>query len=207
MVRQPRSYWTDSAHLAVVCAFAIALSGCIFSTRDPNPPPSTEANVEWKNPTEPATVLQNLKVTFGARTEANWGRSLTDDFSIVPDPSDVAEFGSEVFANWSKAKESQAVRDFLQSALAAQATASLTWTPAGSTKNSPDGDGVYYDDLKYLARFGTPAGADTAFSGLVDLYMRESTGGIWAIYKWEDKRDDTTNRTLAWLRREPQLDL
>ena len=177
-------------------------AGCLFSTRTPELP--SVNNVPWTDPNTPEKALTNVAVTFSAKSVANYDRSLASDFTFVASPEDMQRVigGGDptAFDGWNKQREVAAFTSVFQQS---EGTLRFTWgppIPAASEMllDTDVGGGQYYDNLKYKMVFSR-TGRDTTFTGLVDLYLRESTGG-WTIYKWVDQQDGLGNETLGLVR-------
>jgi hypothetical protein len=155
-------------------------------------------DVPWHDPIAPFSVLTNVRFTFCAKSIANYDRSLTDDFTFVPDPADDMFIDDPTFFDgWSKLREVHAFDSVFQQS---QGTVAFTWgPPIPELQTDPDPGGAeFYPNLNYTMTF-TRTGADTTISGKADLYLRENTAG-WQIYKWVDKRDGADNATLGLVR-------
>jgi hypothetical protein len=189
-----KKLWTVRARLAAILALALAgPGGCLFSTREPEPPVGTDTS--FQNPTEPDTVLRNIRVAFNLNNSFNYSRSLADSFRFVPDPSDAALVGEEVFASWGKAEESNA----FTALLAPPDSIRFAWTAIPNEIPDPDApEDRYYRDIRYSVTVDS-AGRDTTFSGGADLYMRRYLTE-WRVRTWVDKRDGSANLTLGMAR-------
>jgi hypothetical protein len=183
------------------CLFLPA-AGCLFSARTPESPSVNE--VPWLDPNTPVKALTNVQVTFGAKSIANYDRSLASDFAFEPDAADAADVRAvdpTFFDNWTKQREVAALTSVFQQS---EGTVTFTWGPPHPsslnmlTDNADPGGGKFYENLKYQMVFRR-TGADTTISGLVNLYLREQTGG-WSIYKWIDQQDGLGNATLGRVR-------
>jgi len=176
------------------------LAGCRFSTRTPEPP--SVNNVPWQDPDTPAKVLYNVQVTFSAKSIANYDRSLADDFTFYLADEDKPDVAQEptYFEGWNKQREVAAFTSVFQNS---KETVAFSWGPPvppfeDMIPDPADAGGKYYENLKYQMVFRR-SGADTTFSGLVDLYFREQPGG-WSIYKWVDRQDGLGHATLGLVR-------
>jgi len=172
--------------------------GCFLSARTPEAPQS-QNQVPFINPTSMAIVLQNVQVTFAAKSVNNYQRSLDPSFTFVPDPADATESGNPIlWQNWNMQQEVQVFTQILN--LPEAVTLSFSWpNSTGLTELSTDQPNVYYyKDLQYnMTLFH--ASKDTIFSGKADLYMKE-TNGSFAITEWLDKRDGSPHATLGLVR-------
>lgn len=169
------------------------LGGCLFSTREPSPPVGGDSS--FRDPTEPDTVLRNIRVACSQNNASNYVRSLADSFQFVPDPADAALIGEEFFANWTKSDE----QEVFTTVLARPDTILFTWPSIPNEINDPDHSGdKYYPDISYSVRIDS-AGVDTTFSGKADLYLRQYATE-WRVRSWVDKRDGSANLTLGRVR-------
>ncbi len=185
-------------------SLALSLS-CLFSTRTPETPLVNE--VPWVDPLTPAKALTNVKVTFQAKSVGNYDRSLASDFTFVPSDADRAFMTASgeaptYFDEWTKTLEVQAFTSiFYQLA----GTVTFSWDPSDPTAeemlndDADPGGGKYFENLAYRMVFKQSAAVDTVFSGRVNLYLREQTGG-WIIYRWVDQQDGSPNSTLGLVR-------
>jgi hypothetical protein len=186
--------------LCLGTALLLPVAGCIFSTRTPEAPSVNE--VPWVDPISAARALTNVQVTFSAKSVGNYDRSLTSDFAFIPSQADRAIPDSPTFYDgWNKQREVTAFTAIFQQS---DGTVTFTWGPPNPAVTNmltddldPNG-GKYYENLKYQMVFRR-AGADTTISGLVNLYLREGTGG-WSIYRWVDQQDGSGNATLGLVR-------
>lgn len=193
------------AILGLGCLLCLPATGCLFSTRTPEFP--SVNNVPWLDPIEPAKVLTNVATTLSARSIGNYDRSLASDFTFVPAEADRAYLmgsGDPTFYDsppWDKQRELDTLTSiFLES----DGRVTFIFGPpipladAMLTDESDTGGGRFYKDLKYRMIFNRTT-SDTTVSGLVNLYLRETTAG-WSIYKWVDQQDGLGNPTLGLLR-------
>jgi hypothetical protein len=188
--------------LLATCGF-LAATGCLFTTRTPEPP--SDNGVAWKTPSDPESVLVNVSVTFNAKQVANYQRSLDEGFVFNPYDGEKPAGDPTYFVNWGKQREVNAIGDVFT---VAQGGVIFTWGLPHPTRLSPPGfpADLYYPNLKYKMVFTHGGGAKT-FQGLVDLYFRESPDG-WYIYQWDDKKDPADasgNFTLTKVRVDPSV--
>jgi hypothetical protein len=171
----------------------VALDGCLFSTREPEPPVGVDNS--FQNPTEPDTVLRNIRVAFNLNNAFNYSRSLADSFRFEPDPADAALVGEEFFSKWGKAEDTNAFTNFL----ALPDSIRFAWTVIPNEIPDPDApDDRYYQNIQYSVRVDS-AGRDTLFSGKADLFLRRYVTE-WRVRDWVDKRDGSVNLTLGMVR-------
>lgn len=186
-----------AGRMALLAAGIAAIGGCLFSTRDPEPP--LVIDTSFRDPIDPDTVLRNIRVAFSDNLPNNYSRSLPDSsasFRFFPDPADAALVGEGFFDNWGKLEEERVFNE----ALARPDTIRLTWGPPipNEIPDPEHPDDRYYRDLQYTVKVDS-GGRDTAFSGRADLYMRRYLTQ-WKLVAWVDKRDGTANSTLGMVR-------
>jgi hypothetical protein len=186
----------------LAASLVLLAAGCLFSTRTPESPSVNE--VPWIIPDTPAKALTNVQVTFGAKSVANYDRSLDSDFTFIPSEADLALVtGSDptFYDGWNKNREVAAFTSVFQQS---DGTVTFNWGPpippetGMLTDDADTRGGKYYENLKYRMVF-RKTGADTTISGLVNLYLRQETAG-WSIYKWIDKQDGLGNGSLGLVR-------
>lgn len=173
---------------------SLVSGGCIFSTRAPHDPAGQE--VPWISPDRTEAVLENIRVTFNAKSVENYNRSMADDFTFKPaDPDDIAT-GGGCFDGWNKEREVQVFSDILTKTSTQKIT--FTWGTHGEPESVPERpEDRLYRLLPYKMVFAPPA--DTTFEGKANLYMR-AVNGLWALYRWEDVRVSAETMTLGRLR-------
>jgi hypothetical protein len=164
-------------------------SGCIFDTRDPDPP-SDGQEIPYENPTEPRIVLSNTKATLELFSSGNYINALLPDFTVTPAPIDEADWQGRT---WTVQQEQSATDAIL---------AAARGTIPDQTRDAGTGPGgerqEYYENLGYEIVF-TQGAATVTYSGKANLYFREDAG-IWRIYDWIDLEDGSGHPTWGRLR-------
>lgn len=176
--------------------------GCgIFDTRDPEPPSDTE-EIPFQNPIEPRIVLENTKATLERFSSGNYINALLEDFAFSPDPVDAADWDGRA---WGKQQEQTATDAILRAARGGNGTGTLvlTWDVPEQTRDAGTGPlgepQEYYENLGYQIVF-TQGTATVTYAGKANLYFRQGSTGLWAIYNWEDLQEDDTHPTWGRLR-------
>ena len=144
----------------VAGAFLIAMSGCIFSPREPDGPPDEGPDIPWVTPTDTDKVLENLAAALAGEGISNYMNCLTEDFRFHVDPQDSLDAGQEGDDRYAKTADAY-LEFFLRR--------------AASVGNGlfPCGEHAYWDFLKETCTY--PTHEDLAF------VPREFLDRLWEI--------------------------
>jgi hypothetical protein len=172
--------------LSALIATFLSCWGCgFFEPRNPETPGG--GGVPWIPPTEPDTLFVNIKNAMEGKVIANYQRSLVDPgFVFHPDPSDSIDLlqalSQDVYVAWDLDVELQVTQTIFDEASAMR----LTFTKRDTTIFLSSEERIYF--YKYELQVLYKVGGSDTFRGFVDYYVR-SSGGLWYIYMWLDKRD------------------
>lgn len=174
---------------------ALSLTGCcLFQTREP-PPGDGDGKVQWIPPEAMHIALGNMKRSLEAKVLTNYGLSFSEVIlEMIMDLADEGALGDNPFEVWSRREEEQRMRGILT---ATDASLVVTWTVGDSIQETANDQ--YYEDLEYRLEFDLD-GQLAIYTGLVDLWFRDSGDGLWHVTRWIDKRDGSANSTWCWLR-------
>ena len=181
--------------LSVALAACLASGGCgLFDTRNPESPDIF--GVSWIPPTEPETLFVNIKNSMEGKVVANFERCFVDTgFAFHPDPSDSVDLADalkrDVFAGWNLAVELAVAQRIFDEA----GTIKLTFTTRDAPVFVSAEERIYY--FKYELQVLYKVGGAEMFHGLVDYDVR-STGGLWYVSMWLDKRDPDYTSLRTW---------
>ncbi len=167
----------------------------IFETREPESP--TQAGSNFRPPTQPEVVLDNLQNAISERNTENYLRSFVDStfssrqFEFIPTQEAQSRYFT-VFLNWSLDLE----REYFEN------LRSQTVPSAFSTLIFNDGrfESLQSDSAEYNANYrivfqhnrpDTPTEAE----GTVLFYLSTDSRNNWAIHRWVDFK---TGSDFSW---------
>jgi hypothetical protein len=187
-----------------LCLLVAAAGGCLFDTRDPEPPDTGE-QVRWENPEVKFLALGNMERALEAKELDNYERSFAAAVEMKLSDEDEQFYNSEEeFPAWSGRKEAERMQLILDGT---DATLDVRWyfTPDQPDSVAESATVEYYKDLGYEMTF-TQGSQSVVYSGLVDLWFEDDGQGFWYVTKWIDKKDDTANQTWGWLRAKQEVE-
>jgi len=183
-------------------AIAVALSCSLFDPRSPQYP--EEPPYQWYDPYFPSTVLANMKSTFEAHHMA-YMQCFDSTFVFVADPQDTLEYGGGLqFGDWDYDVEYYVMDAMFGVAASAASSypedslASLTLIPMPEYPDEPapaDSTTVYREYEIVIA--GSPwCGWDNPATGYAQIYLIETSYGLWYVSRWEDFRVESSGDSL-----------
>jgi hypothetical protein len=179
--------------MAALAIILLSLAGCgLFEPRDVELPGSV--GLPWIPPTEPESVLVNIKNSMEEKILGNYEKSFTEDFVFHPDPADSVDLSDRfpaIFDNWDLDVE----RTVTQNILDQSASLRLTFTEREAPTYVGADERVYYE--KYELQIIFKSGLGETYRGFVDYHMRRE-GGLWYIFMWLDKRDPEYSTFSTW---------
>ena len=192
--------WRRAAAAIAALAFASAVSGCIFSPREPDGPPDEGTEIPWVTPTDTGKVLTNLAAALAGEGISNYTDCFTEDFRFHVDPSDSLDAGQEGddrYANWTISDEETYIGGvFLES----QEGIDVTFTPVDDPNEEQD-DTYRRDDyeLTIVWKSGDhQPGESVTYRGRVTFWMRRDETQLWSIYRWVDRRLSDQGPSDTW---------
>lgn len=158
------------------------LGGCLFTPREPGVPVGEE--VEWKSPTEPAIVLENITASIEANRLVNYGRSFHEEkIEMEFDAADQSAGDPELFSDWTNVDEELRMRGIMPEE--GLTTIELSWDIPDDLFE-PNENEAYYENLGYRLVFGQGS-KQIVYEGIVELWFFDQNGE-WVIHKWLDER-------------------
>lgn len=179
--------------LAVTSALFLP-GGCdLFQTRDPII--ATGEDSIWVQPTEPEIVVENLRRAFEEAIFNDYLRTFTDDFSFVPDASDVLQLevdfpGQPIFDGWDRTVETDVAETI-------RGSADSLRVDLGEPEREDLPEGVL---LKYEYVLGVFADADSTFYEGEAWFLTRSSSGEYRIAEWTDIASSPTRASWGLLK-------
>ena len=169
------------------------VSGCIFDTREADPPADSET--AWQVPTVPSRVFINMRTGLEDLTGVNYNRSIQDVFTFVPLPQDANNptlIGK--FDNWTRDVEVQVVERIVSEA--SEITVSFDNTTQIFDQN-PFAN--FQGDYTLTIVSNTIPPDTTTYKGKAQFDMRDGSKG-WQLIRWEDIESEPGFATWGFLR-------
>jgi hypothetical protein len=170
-----------------------ALTGCIFDTRDAEPPGGPGST--WVVPSVPSQVFTNMRNGLEDHTGVNYKRSIEDIFTFVPLPEDLNNptlIGA--FDNWTADVEKEVVDKLL---------ANASNIEVSFTNIDPIFDQTPFANFRVdysLRVVDNSLPPDTTFyKGKAQFDMRDGSKG-WQLIRWEDIERVSGFATWGFLR-------
>jgi hypothetical protein len=181
-------------HLPVL--FGILMTGCgIFEPRTPEDP--TQSGLDFRPPTTPEIVIQNLTSAVDQKNAANYIACFADPtktgrtFVFIAAPEASAQYPG-VFTQWSLSDEN----DYFQNLVAKTSPTSysnLLLTQKGPVIQTSDSMVVSYD---YEIRFDhSDASFPKVATGNLQFTIGVDKNNFWSVYRWYDFK---TTGDVTW---------
>ena len=194
------------------CALSLAgAGGCFFSPRDPQVAvPFDSLTTRWRQPNEPATLVQNVKVTFEDQQITFYERSFRPEFRFIPDPQDSIEFAQQQqfpYEDYGVVQEKRVAETIFSDTEVDRIIVSYDSIRIQEMGTHPAlGDTARWRidyHLLLVDSVSLDMGDTTRHAGTLQFLMRY-LDGEWRLYEWADVRsgDEPDLRTWGWLRGE-----
>jgi hypothetical protein len=187
--------WVRYPGCTILPALLLQAGGCgLFEPRDPEDP--SQSSLNFKPPTEPSIVIDNLQSAIEQKNAANYVSCFSDEakgqpaFVFSPSP-DAAALYAAAFEHWT-VEDEQSYFLNLVARSSAQAFASLTLTAKGSTVTA---DSVVYSYDYTLVFEHSETGFPRTARGTLQFTLRVSQSNIWMIQRWVDFN---TTSDISW---------
>ena len=176
--------------------YIIALAICItvlnctnpFATRDVEMPADNQVSSTFNLPTSVDVVFSNLKYALTEKNAANYMRCLVDTslvqetpFIFVPDQN----IQIERFANWSLESE----RDYFTRLANEDSKISVEFAEPIVIENIATAE---TEAFSYRIRITYRTGNSVDYRGMARMKLVRNRNEEWAIFYWEDRREETT---------------
>ncbi len=169
-----------------------------FATRDPEPPSTGQSS--WQFPTDPLTVLENMKSAFREKNVENYLKCLVDSnqlFTFFPDAYEASN-NPGIFEQWGLGHEQSYINKLFTS-LPDDSTRKLTFAPDFERDDKLDSVFISLDytlEIHHVLQNSYP----TRAQGRADFWFIRRNG-YWVIKRWEDHEtivDTTSLRLPSW---------
>ena len=153
------------------------LHGCIFDTRNPEPPGG--AGSTWVVPNLPTQVFTNMRNGLEDLSGVNYKRSIQDIFTFVPLPEDLSNptlIGA--FDNWTADVEKEVIDKLL-------ADASNIDVSFNNIEQTLDRTPFAYFHVDYSLRWIDTSSDTTFYKAKAEFRMQDGSKG-WQLIYWQD---------------------
>ncbi len=168
------------------------LGGCIFDTREPEPP-STQS-INYLPRSSAANVWENCRLALVNKDIGGWDTAIAEDFRYEPDGDSQSAYPAADWANWDKQTE----LDFINSWFATDVT--IEAALRDSVINAPDGSGGFaeWDIIYLLTVTDNITGSITRYRGRCILEF-SVPDNFWYVSYWRDEQGEVDPETGATL--------
>ena len=174
--------------IGVVCLLVLALAGCLFDTRDAEPPDPTGGGCGATPLDDPLGVFQAMTCALENQQDAGYERAISSRFVFSPtqqDSLDQTFQGTAVYDNWNKTVEMDVLRLLLSDAQSLD----VSFNPKIKINQTTY---VRYEPVNYELRVVSPT--DTIVYAGVARFDVRNEGGNWRLTFW-DEIDTVPNRS------------
>ncbi len=177
---------------ALLILLAGGLGGCIFDTRDPEPP-STQA-INYLPRSSAANVWENCRLALINKDIGGWDTAIAEDFQYVPDGETQSAYPGVDWTAWDK----QAELDFINSWFGTDVT--IEAALRDSVINDPAGSGGFaeWDVIYLLTITDNITGSTTRYRGRCILEFNVPDN-FWYVSYWRDEQGEVDPETGATL--------
>ena len=182
-----RSHIT-TALLGCVLAAGLVLGGCIFDTRDPEPP--TTSSIDYIDAFSAVAVWENCRLALNNSDLGGWDSAVLEDFRYYPDSEAADAYPGAPWdqnADWTKETE----LSFISSWFASGVSIEADLLNGGDADNTPDGDGTRAEwEITYLINVtNSQDGSVTRYRARATLEFK-AEGSFWYLATWRDDQGE-----------------
>jgi hypothetical protein len=159
----------------------VAVSGCLFSPREPQPPDSA-TSVNYLDRTSPSNVWDNLQTSLRNLHSPGWEDGiLRTEFVYEPDSGARSQYPG-AFEGWDGAKEIA----FIQAFYSTGPTIEVTLRDPGFIVPGVSGTTVEWEGVIYDITVTDQGGTINRYRGSADIiFVLE--GNFWYVSRWADR--------------------
>lgn len=180
------------ARIGVVCLLGLALAGCLFDTRDAQPPDTPGGGCGATPLDDPLGIFQAMTCALETKQDAAYERAISSRFVFSPtqqDSLDPTFQGVDVYANWNKTVEMSVLGLMLSDAQ----TIDVSFNPSIKHNESTF---VRYEVEYRLAVVNVATPTDTTLYGGIAWFDVRNEGGNWRLTFWDER--DTVPNMSTW---------
>jgi len=178
-------------YLLSAAVFSLVLSCSLFDPRDPQDPSGT--GVVWQTPTSPDIVIENMASALNGKSVL-YLDCLDDSFMFYADTSDIDDYPTLEFSDWTKSVENLTVGGIYTAVPEDSLQASFTPVSSSPDPPAPEDSVTIYREYTILI---PEAQYEVAF-GIAEIHMVESEDGLWSIGSWHDNRYSSSTTEKTW---------
>ncbi len=178
--------------IGVGLSIALALAGCLFDTRDAEPPATGGSGCGATPLDDPLGVFQAMTCALETQQDAAYERAISSRFVFSPtqqDSLDQTFQGTGVYDNWNKTVEMDVLGLMLSDAQAID----VEFTPQVIHNETTF---VRYEVDYRLAIVNVATPTDTTVYGGVAWFDVRNEGGNWRLTFWDER--DTVPNLSTW---------
>ena len=182
--------------IGVVCLLALALAGCLFDTREAEPPASGGSGCGSTALDDPLGVFRAMTCALETQQDAAYERAISTRFVFSPtqqDSLDPTFQGTGVYDNWNKTVEMSVLGLMLSDAQ----TIEVTFNPSILINQTQF---VRYRVGYELIVVNVATPTDTTFYGGVAQFDVRNEGGNWRLTFWDEIETVPNQSTWGYLK-------
>jgi hypothetical protein len=172
--------------------FLLLLSCSLFDPRTPADP--SQGGVVWQTPTSPDIVVENMVSALNGESVL-YLDCLEDSFLFYADTSDIDDYPTLNFSDWTKSVENLTVGQ-IYSSVPSDTTISAEFLLVAGNPDPPapeDSVTIYRQYTIIL-----PGAEHSPAFGIAELHMVEDEDGLWTVGEWHDNRFDQSTPYKTW---------
>ncbi|MEZ4387792.1 MAG: hypothetical protein R3D98_09480 [Candidatus Krumholzibacteriia bacterium] len=172
--------------LVLVTVLVPLAGGCLFGTRDPEPPQT--AAIDYLPRSSPSNVWENCRLALTNKDSGGWDTAVSENFVYVPDGATETSFPGVAWASWDKPTEMTFIGNWFASGVTIQSDQAQWKDPA--SQNTNDGSGGFAQwDVIYFLSITDSFGSSTRYRGraVVEFTLE---GSYWYLSYWRDEQGE-----------------
>ncbi len=189
--------------VGLTCAIAVTLSGCLFDTREPDPPVPGTGGCAAIALDVPNAVFEAINCALESEQDAAYERVISERFVFSPTQDDSLDQrfdGTAVYDGWDKDVEMDVFRLMLSDAQ----TLAVDFTPSVLINQTTF---VRFRVEYALGVVDVATPTDTTLYGGVAQFDVRNEGGNWRLTFWDEVETVPNVRTWGYLKGNLRLEL
>ncbi|HRW78714.1 MAG TPA: hypothetical protein P5207_08610 [Candidatus Sabulitectum sp.] len=172
--------------------FLLFLSCSLFDPRTPADP--SQGGVVWQTPTSPDIVVENMVSALNGASVL-YLDCLDDSFLFYADTSDIDDYPTLNFSDWTKSVENLTVGQIYSSVPSDTTIQAEFLLVAGNPDPpAPEDSVTIYRQYTIIL----PGAQHSPAFGIAELHMVEDEDGLWSVGEWYDNRFDQSTPYKTW---------